>query len=196
LPVNQLVYTYFEVPLHEVVEVQTSTTAPLGIPSPFLLQTGLEQALGFASFHPMSPSTSSSSSSRVAGDDWTNDDQDFTSTLTSRAGRCDHGTRPSTIQTPDTWIGGAGAETCAGRVGYDERAFSGAGEATTQQAGVLPASQPEAVFFEELPVPFSHDGDLRYQSSSFIVSEEDNWDSGYQREEQVVDVSDAVFTWF
>jgi len=52
------------------------STAPLGIPSPFLLQTGLEQALGIAAFHPMSPSTSSSSSSRVAGDEWNNNDDD------------------------------------------------------------------------------------------------------------------------
>jgi len=65
---------------------QSAATAPLGIPSPFLLQTGLEQALGFAAFHPMSPSTSSSSCSRVAADadDCTNyDDEQLSLPLTA-----------------------------------------------------------------------------------------------------------------
>lgn len=142
----------------------TLSTAPLGIPSPFLLQTGLEQALGFGAFHPMSPSTSSSSCSRVACDDWINDDGDLTAASQAVAEHAPR--RPTVLTPPDSWIGN-----------YE-------GGDATAVAGFAPAAQPEAVFFDELSgAPIGSDGDLRYESSSFFVCE-DNWD-GYQREEQV-----------
>jgi len=174
---------------HEVVggEVASAalSTAPFGIPSPFLLQTGLEQALGFAAFHPMSPSTSSSSCSRVAGDDWINDDDDPTALHSVRVGT--NRAPRSSILTPDSWIGCV-ADARVRRGKYDERTHS-SGSTTNphwaEHGGLLPASEPEAVFFDDLPAPFSDDGDLRYQSSSFVVCE-DSWD-GYQREEQIDD---------
>ena len=161
----------------------SSSTAPLGIPSPFLLQTGLEQALGFAAFHPMSPSTSSSSCSRVAGDEWpSNDDDDLISPKTGRL-------------SSDSTSGSFATERCVrgsadGCVhGYCSRsAFTGNGDASnlySADRGFPPTSQPEPVFFDDFSTAFNNDGDLRYESSSFVVCE-DNWD-GYQREEQVDD---------
>jgi len=171
------------VSLQQIVEggVPTSTTlstAPLGVPSPFLLQTGLEQALGFAAFHPMSPSTSSSSCSRVAGDEWPNNDDD------DLAGRPEtYRASGSTMMPPESWIG----DSDRIRSHYDEAC--GAGDATgLYSAADFPAaatSQPEPVFLDDLSTPFSDDGDLRYASSSFVVCG-DNWD-GYQREEQIDD---------
>lgn len=173
------------VSLQQIIEggVQTSSTlstAPLGIPSPFLLQTGLEQALGFAAFHPMSPSTSSSTCSRVAGDDWpVNEDDDLIGPQTTRRD-CDGVSCPAILQASENWISGS----TNGR--YDEACGSGDAAAFySTDHGLFPSSQSEQVYFDDFTAPFSSDGDLRYQSSSFVVSD-DNWD-GYQREEQIVD---------
>ena len=170
------------VSLQPIIEggVQRSTslsTAPLGIPSPFLLQTGLEQALGFAAFHPMSPSTSSSSCSRVAGDDWTaNDEEDLAARPDS-----DGASRP-TVMASNRWIRGSANTYIHGH--SDDACGSGdAAALCSTDRGSLSNSQPEQIVFDELSTPFSIDGDLRYQSSSFVVCE-DNWD-GYQREEQI-----------
>ena len=156
--------------------VQTSSSlsaAPLGVPSPFLLQTGLEQALGFAAFHPMSPSTSSSSCSRVAGDDWPiNDDEDAKTQRDS-----DGVSRHSVMQVPENWI------CCSTNSGhYGESPFvesCGTGDATavySSDRSLLPTSQPEPVFFDDFSTTF--------ESSSFVVCEDNYWD-GYQREEQI-----------
>ena len=172
--------------LQQIIEggVQTSSssaassTAALGIPSPFLLQTGLEQALGFAAFHPMSPSTSSSSCSRVAGDDWpVNDDDDPNAPQTARLDP--DGVSRSTMLAPDSWIGGSTYMRCSG---HHHEPACGSGDAVDHAS--LPSSHPEPVFFDDLSTP-SNDGDLRYESSSFVVCE-DSWD-GYQREEQIDD---------
>jgi len=51
---------YFHHPNRHLVHHQSLLITPPGIPSPFLLQTGLEKALDFAEFQPMSPSSISS----------------------------------------------------------------------------------------------------------------------------------------
>ena len=162
--------------LQQIIEggVQTPSslsTAPLGIPSPFLLQTGLEQALGFAAFHPMSPSTSSSSCSRVAGDDCPmNDDNDLTGPHTARLDS-DAVVR-STFLPPEDWIGGS----VYTHGHYDKSRITEARGSGDAAAFYSPTSQAETVFFDDVSVPYSNDGDLRYESSSC---------DGYQREEQV-----------
>jgi len=163
------------VSLQQIIESDTQTsaalsTAPLGIPSPFLLQTGLEQALGFAAFHPMSPSTSSSSCSRVAGDDWGVNDDDDEHGCSQTLRPDSDGAQRCTVVPPESWIGSHLQQTC----GSDDASALG-----------LSASQAEPVYFDDFSSQFTNDGDLRYASSSFVVSE-DNWD-GYQREEQVDD---------
>ena len=155
------------VSLTQIVEGGTSsssTTVPLGIPSPFLLQTGLEQALGIAAFHPMSPSTSSSTTSRVAADDC-----DLTATPGTDPDRC-------TLQsTPETWF--RAADTHGGRAG----SYMGSGD--VEATG--PSYSAEPLLYDDRFGPFSDSGDVRYASSSFLVCD-DNWDS-YQREEQIDD---------